>query len=206
MSGVESAVDGAIAGAPASATVAIGTDAVAVASQPTPAAPSEGRSDGANAANAANAKSAADGAVAPSVAQVLQKPAAKQHQATVGQPAKPHTFAQPADAPGIGGAVFALILVVSLILGLGWLARRMPGVGRASNTNALRIVGSLSLGPRDRVVVVEVGGTQLLVGVGQNGMTTLHTLAEPLPVAQPSQGNPASPFAQLLAQHFGKKP
>jgi flagellar protein FliO/FliZ len=203
MSGVEFAVDEAIAGAPASATVAIGTDAVAVASQPAPAALSEGRSDG---ANAANAKSTVDGAVAPGVAQVLQKPAAKQHQATVGQPAKPHAFAKPADGPGIGGAVFALILVVSLILGLGWLARRMPGVGRASNTHALRIVGSLSLGPRDRVVVVEVGGTQLLVGVGQNGMTTLHTLAEPLPVAQPSQGTSASPFAQLLAQHFGKKP
>jgi flagellar protein FliO/FliZ len=202
MSGVESAIDEAIAGAPASATVAIGTDAVAVASRPTPAALSEG-SDG---AKAANAKSTVDGAVAPSVAQVLQKPAAKQHQATVGQPAKPHAFAKPADGPGIGGAVFALILVVSLILGLGWLARRMPGVGRASNTHALRIVGSLSLGPRDRVVVVEVGGTQLLVGVGQNGMTTLHTLAEPLPVAQPSQGTAASPFAQLLAQHFGKKP
>ncbi|MBU8976754.1 flagellar biosynthetic protein FliO [Lysobacter sp. FW306-1B-D06B] len=129
-----------------------------------------------------------------------------QHTATVAHPAKPQAFAKPADGPGIGGAVFALILVVSLILGLGWLARRMPGVGRASNTNALRVVGSLALGPRDRVVVVEVGNTQLLLGVGQNGMTTLHTLAEPLPLAQPSQGNAVSPFAQLLAQHFGKKP
>ena len=129
----------------------------------------------------------------------------KTYTATVAHPAKPQTFAKPADGPGIGGAVFALIRVVSLILGLGWLARRMPGVGRASNNSALRIVGSLSLGPRDRVVVVEVGATQLLLGVGQNGMTTLHTLSEPLPVAQPSQGNAASPFAQLLAQHFGKK-
>ncbi|WP_432277832.1 flagellar biosynthetic protein FliO [Lysobacter stagni] len=130
--------------------------------------------------------------------------AAATHTATVAHPAKPQTFAKPADAPGIGGAVFALILVVSLILGLGWLARRMPGVGRSSN-NALRVVGSLALGPRDRVVVVEVGTTQLLLGVGQGGMTTLHTLSEPLPVAQPSQGNVATPFAQLLAQHFGKK-
>ena len=134
------------------------------------------------------------------------------HTATVGHPSKPQTFAKQPEGPGIGGALFALILVVSLILALGWLARRMPGFTRATGGgNALRIVGSLTLGPRDRVVVVDVGGTQLLLGVGQNGMTTLHTLTEPLPVAQPSQGTPslqnlATPFAQLLQKHLGKKP
>jgi len=139
-------------------------------------------------------------------------PSSAQHTATIGQPAKPQTFAKQSEGPGVGGAVFALILVVSLILALGWLAKRMPGFGRATGGgNALRVVGSLTLGPRDRVVVVDVGGTQLLLGVGQNGMTTLHTLSEPLPVAQPSQGTPnlqnlATPFAQLLAKHLGKKP
>jgi len=134
------------------------------------------------------------------------------HTATLAHPANPQTFAKQSEGPGVGGAVFALILVVSLILALGWLAKRMPGFGRATGGgNALRIVGSLTLGPRDRVVVVDVGGTQLLLGVGQNGMTTLHTLSEPLPVAQPSQGTPslqnlATPFAQLLAKHLGKKP
>ena len=132
--------------------------------------------------------------------------AAQGHTASVGVPAKPHTFGKPSEGPGIGGAVFALILVVSLILGLGWLARRMPGFGRMAGGNALRVVASLALGPRERVVVVDVGGTQLLLGVGQGGMRHLHTLAEPLPTAQVSQGNPATPFAQLLAQHFGKKP
>ena len=136
---------------------------------------------------------------------------AQKHTATVGVPAKPQTFGKPAEGPGIGGAVFALILVVSLILGLGWLARRMPGFGRVAGGNALRVVTSLALGPRDRVVVVDVGGTQLLLGVGQGGMRHLHTLAEPLPTAQVSHGNPglqnlATPFAQLLQKHLGKKP
>lgn len=185
------------------AVIAVGNEAVdaTVASSPAPAAVAVQAAD----ADAPIAADTTQATPAPTAAQVLHKPAAKAT-ATVAQPAKAHTFAQPADGPGIGGAVFALILVVSLILGLGWLARRMPGVGRASSNGALRVVGSLSLGPRDRVVVVEVGHTQLLLGVGQNGMTTLHTLERPLPVAQPSQGNPATPFAQLLAQHFGKKP
>jgi flagellar protein FliO/FliZ len=106
----------------------------------------------------------------------------------------------PASAGSLGGAVAALVLVVGLILALAWLAKRLPGVAGATNP-ALRVVGSLSLGPRERVVVVAIGETQLLLGVGAGGTRTLHTLTEPLPVAAPA--TPA--FAQLLAQHFGKK-
>lgn len=106
----------------------------------------------------------------------------------------------PATAGSIGGAVFALVFVIGLIVALAWLARRMPGFGSASNP-ALRIVGSLALGPRERLVVVAVGQTQLLLGVGAGGTRTLHTLEQPLPVTEPA--TPA--FAQLLAQHFGKK-
>jgi flagellar protein FliO/FliZ len=179
----------------------------AAAPAPAPAPAAEGQGEGTGEAVASNP---AEPQAAPTAAQVLKKPATA-HTATVGHPTKPQAFAKPADGPGVGGAVFALILVVSLILGLGWLAKRMPGFGRVAGGNGLRVVGSLSLGPRDRVVVVDVGGTQLLLGVGQNGMTTLHTLSEPLPVAQPSQGTPslqnlATPFAQLLAKHLGKKP
>src|SRR5690606_32643121 len=82
----------------------------------------------------------------------------------------------PASVGSLGGAVFALVLVVGLILGLAWLVRRMPGLGGGAANPALRIVGSLALGPRDRLVVVEVGQTQLLLGVGAGGTRTLHTL------------------------------
>lgn len=132
--------------------------------------------------------------------------------------ASPATFAKPATSthlgtPGaltngpspagsVGGAVTALIVVIALILALAWLAKRMPVLGGGAGSNpALRIVGSLALGPRERVVVLAVGDTQLLIGVGVGGTRTLHTLTEPL--ASPAHAAPA--FAQLLAQHFGKK-
>lgn len=122
--------------------------------------------------------------------------------ATTVQPAA-EPFAAPAgDAGSVGGAVLALLLVVGLILALAWLARRMPGIGAGASNPALRVVGSLALGPRERLVVVEVGQTQLLLGVGNGGTRTLHTLEAPLPEAAAS----TSPFAQVLAQHFGKKP
>jgi len=122
--------------------------------------------------------------------------------AQAGVPATPPPA--PSAAGHLGGAVFALVLVVGLILALSWLARRVPGLGGGGGVHpALRIVGSLALGPRDRLVVVAVGETQLLLGVGAGGTRTLHTLDQPLP-ATVAKSAPA--FAQLLAQHFGKKP
>lgn len=126
---------------------------------------------------------------------------AKPGPATTAHAGTPPPFAQSTGTAGsIGSAVFALIVVIGLILALAWLAKRMPGLGGTSNP-ALRIVGSLALGPRERVVVVAVGHSQLLLGVGAGGTRVLHALTEPLPVAAPS--TPA--FAQLLSQHFGKK-
>lgn len=111
----------------------------------------------------------------------------------------------PASAGSLGGAVFALVLVVGLILVLSWLAKRMPGLGGTGGSHPdLRVVGSLALGPRDRLVVVEVGQTQLLLGVGSGGTRTLHTLEQPLSAAAAKKSPPA--FAQLLAHSFGKKP
>ena len=92
--------------------------------------------------------------------------------------------------------------MVGLILGLAWLAKRMPGMGAAAGNRNLKLVGSLSIGPRERVVVVDVGGTQLLLSTGPGGTRTLHTLEQPLPE---QEAGPPSPFAQVLAQHFGKK-
>lgn len=117
---------------------------------------------------------------------------------------KPVGHASAADAGSIGGALFSLVLVVGLILVLGKLAKRMPGLQRGAGNAQLKVVASVALGPRDRAVVVDVGGTQLLLGVGQGGVRALHTLDAPLPAIEAS--NTPSPFAQILAQHFGRKP
>lgn len=124
-------------------------------------------------------------------------PATTAHAGTATPPHAPAT-----DAGSIGGAVFSLILVVALILALGWLAKRMPGMNRGGSSSQLKVVASVALGPRERAVVLDVGGRQLLVGVGQGGVRTLHTLEHPLPVVEPTA---PSAFAQVLAQHFGRK-
>jgi flagellar protein FliO/FliZ len=113
---------------------------------------------------------------------------------------------QAPSSPGVFGTVFALLLVLGLIVGLGWLLKRMPGSGFRPAAG-LKLVASLPLGPKERVVVVEVNGEQLLLGVAAGGIRTLRTLPEPLPQAPA----PALPdlkrlpdFARLLSQKLRK--
>ena len=190
----------AMAGAPAAVTATAGTvpgaapqPGVAPATVATPpAAPQEPAPAGTAAAPLA--QKPATGITFP------VRPAVS---ASTDAPAPAIGHAAATDAGSIGGALFSLVLVVGLILALGWLAKRMPGMQRGAATGQLKVVASVALGPRERAVVVDVGGTQVLLGVGQGGVRALHTLAQPLPTVE---AGAASPFAHVLAQHFGRKP
>jgi len=104
------------------------------------------------------------------------------------------------STPGVGGALVGLVLVLGLILGLAWLLKRVPGLQTGARpSDSLRIVSMLSVGAKERVMVIEVGKEQLLIGVTAGGITALHALPEPLAVAPP----PALPnFAELLAKRL----
>ncbi len=104
--------------------------------------------------------------------------------------------------PGIFGALVALLLVIALILGLAWLLKRMPGSGFRQN-DQLRLVASTAVGAKERLVVVEVAGQQLLLGVTAGGITRLHTLPEPLPAAPAPQ---LPRFAEMFSEMLAKRP
>lgn len=110
--------------------------------------------------------------------------------------------APPSAAGAIGGTLFSLAVVLALIFVLAWLARRMPGALGQRN-QGMRLIASLPLTARERIVVVDVGGTQLLLGTGASGTRMLHKLETPLPEAPAAQ---APQFAQLLAKHMRKAP
>ena len=108
-----------------------------------------------------------------------------------------------ASAPGLFGAFFTLLLVLGLIIGLGWLLKRMPGSGFRP-AEGMKLVASLNVGARERLVVVEVNGQQLLLGVTAGGINTLHVLPEPLPATPPPNLKQLPNFAQVLAQKLRK--
>lgn len=83
----------------------------------------------------------------------------------------------------------ALIAVLAVIFALAWVARRMQR-GGLRGAAVLRAHASLSLGPRERAVLVEAAGQYLLLGVASGQVRVLHrydTAPElPVPDGAPS--------------------
>lgn len=71
--------------------------------------------------------------------------------------------------------LFALALVLGAVAGSAWLLRRFsPGQNLTAGT--LRVIGGIAVGPKERIVLVEVGEMWLVVGVAPGQVNTLHTL------------------------------
>ena len=117
--------------------------------------------------------------------------------------------ATPATPPGsLGGQlaqmVFGLLLVVGLIFFLAWMLRRLQSTA-VKGGPVIEIVGSRAIGPRDRLLLVQVGKEQILIGHTPGSIEALHVLAEPVEV--PDGARQATPeFAQRLMELMGKNP
>jgi len=68
-----------------------------------------------------------------------------------------------------------LFVVLMMILGAGWMMKRFGGLGGVSNAN-LKIVAGISVGQREKIVVVQAGEVQVLVGIAPGNIQTLHVL------------------------------
>ncbi|MBN2992840.1 flagellar biosynthetic protein FliO [Pseudomonas cedrina subsp. fulgida] len=116
--------------------------------------------------------------------------------------------AQAAAAPVVGSVggqltqlVLGLLLVVGLIFALAWLMRRVQNAG-PGNGQVIEMIGSRALGPRDRLVLVQVGEEQILLGITPGRITPLHVLKTPVDVAETKAATPE--FAQRLMELLGK--
>lgn len=72
--------------------------------------------------------------------------------------------------------VMGLAVVLALILGLAWVLRkygRLP----VNNQVEMKILGGLSLGTRERAVLVQVEGQKLLLGVAPGRVNILHNMS-----------------------------
>jgi len=98
---------------------------------------------------------------------------------------------------GLFQVVFALAVVLAAIVLFGWLLRRwLPAPMGASGV--LRIVGGVMVGPKERLVLVEMGDTWLLLGVAAGGVNLLHHMPRPETASAPAATVGASLFARLL--------
>jgi flagellar protein FliO/FliZ len=103
------------------------------------------------------------------------------------------------DAGQFVRLVLALALVVALIYVCAWLLRRVQGLAPGRH-GVVRVLGSASVGQRERAVLVQVGGQQLLLGVAPGSVRTLHTFEQPVVVPEQAPGPAGSnPLRALLS-------
>ncbi|MFB1114844.1 flagellar biosynthetic protein FliO [Dickeya dadantii] len=89
----------------------------------------------------------------------------------------------PAAAESVisGGALLsqigtALCGVLLLILLVAWLLRKLGIAPQIKSSNVMKVVSSCAVGQRERIVIVEVDDTWLVLGVTAQQITHLHTL------------------------------
>lgn len=85
-------------------------------------------------------------------------------------------WAETAALPDAGGSVlqmlFGLAIVLAMLFGTLWLLKRLS-VPRGPGSNLMRVVAGVSVGPRERVVLLEIGSSWLVLGVAQGQVATL---------------------------------
>ncbi|GAA5786587.1 hypothetical protein GCM10007860_23930 [Chitiniphilus shinanonensis] len=118
------------------------------------------------------------------------------------QPVLVHAAGSAAPAgPGLadfGQTLLALLLVLGLIVCAALFLRRFSLLPNAVG-GRLRVISGVLVGGKERVVIVEVEDSWLVLGVTSQSVNLLHTL--PRPADAPPPPVPAVPaFAEKLAQ------
>ena len=83
------------------------------------------------------------------------------------------------EGPDIVSLGLSMMIVVAAVIGLGWLYSRLRFNGGGPGS-VINIVASRGLGPKERLLLVEVGDKQLLIGMTSSSVQTLHTFDRPV--------------------------
>lgn len=110
------------------------------------------------------------------------------------QAAQAADHAAPYSTGGLLQMLVGLGLVLGLVMAMGWVMKRLAGRGLAGGST-LRVVAAAAIGQRERVAVIEIGDTWLVVGVAPGCVSALHSMqrGELQPPAAPGPGGTRLP-------------
>lgn len=97
--------------------------------------------------------------------------------------------------------ITGLLLVLLLIILLSWIVKRLQGAN-LSSSKGFQSIASMTLGPKEKVVLLKVGERHLLMGVGVGSITLLYDFGEHMPKGFDSESKTS--FAELLKSSLGK--
>lgn len=79
---------------------------------------------------------------------------------------------------GVEDVAISLSIVLLVILFLAWLAKRFLPSLSVVDRKAMKVLAVLPLGGKERVLLVDVAGVQMVLGVSQAGVNCLHVFPE----------------------------
>jgi flagellar protein FliO/FliZ len=91
-------------------------------------------------------------------------------------------MAQPASPLSVGSLTqltLSLIAIVALIVAISWALKKLK-LARPRGSGDIAVLDELSVGPRERIALIRVGDSQVLVGIGPSGVVPLVPLAAPI--------------------------
>ena len=146
-------------------------------------------------------------AAAPAAAGTAQTPAPAAALPAI-PPGAPMTMAPASSAGSLLQTIFALVFVLALLIGLAWFMKRY-GPKTLGGNSKMRVVSSLNLGGRERIVLVEVADQWIVVGASPGRINALATLprqeGEPPQLAAAQHGPAAANFSEWLKQTIEKR-
>ncbi|HQR05007.1 MAG: flagellar biosynthetic protein FliO [Proteobacteria bacterium] len=115
--------------------------------------------------------------------------------------------ADPASpSPDLGSSALQLLsgfaLVLILLFVSLWLLKRL-GAARENGNHLLKIVAGTAVGPREKVVVMEIGNLWLVIGVTPGQITALHQM--PKETRPEQSGLPTADFAGRIQQFLSRR-
>jgi len=91
--------------------------------------------------------------------------------------------------------VLGLLLVLAMIFFLAWMFKKYIGVGLSSNAS-LKVMAGVAVGQKERVVLIQAGERQILVGVAPGQVSMLHAL---------EKGDEVTVSGEVSKGHFSEK-
>lgn len=77
-------------------------------------------------------------------------------------------------------------LIVGLIMLIGFAAKKIAPQNLGASSGGMRVVSSLSLGMKEKLVIVQVGEKQMLIGVTPHNISRIEQFDDP--VVEPGDG------------------
>lgn len=117
---------------------------------------------------------------------------------------------QGSPAPDLGGSLLQLLLglavVLTLLIGGLWALKKLVE-RRGESAGLLRVVAGTAVGARERVVIVEVGSTWLVLGVAPGRVSALAEIPRQAAAVHPvtPESKPGEGFSDWLRKLAPRK-